>query len=80
MAPMIAERGAGRGNMAAGRDDTKGPKHWESVHVCPQCRFVINLKDLGLKGGATGVVICPQCEWSGPVEIHIVHREAAEQK
>jgi predicted RNA-binding Zn-ribbon protein involved in translation (DUF1610 family) len=36
-----------------------------SAHVCPQCGFAIDLKNLGLREGATGLVTCPKCDWSG---------------
>ncbi len=49
-----------------------------SAHVCPQCGFSIDLKDLGFRGSATGLVTCPKCEWSGPVTIGIVAKELAE--
>lgn len=49
-----------------------------SAHVCPQCGFSINLRDLGLRGGATGLVTCPQCDWSGPIEIQIIDKEPAD--
>jgi len=47
----------------------------QSVHTCPQCGFSINLKNIGLREGATGIVTCPKCEWTGPVEIQIVEKE-----
>jgi hypothetical protein len=56
--------------------DKKQPK--TSAHVCPQCGFSINLKYLGLRAGATGVVTCSKCDWSGPIEIQIVDRERAD--
>jgi ribosomal protein L37AE/L43A len=65
--------------MEPERQDSNEEKQWESAHVCPQCGFSISLKDLGLKGGATGVVTCPKCDWSGPVEIQIVDREPSGQ-
>jgi ssDNA-binding Zn-finger/Zn-ribbon topoisomerase 1 len=49
-----------------------------SAHVCPKCGFSIDLKDIGLRGGATGLVTCPKCDWSGPVTIGIVEREPAD--
>jgi predicted RNA-binding Zn-ribbon protein involved in translation (DUF1610 family) len=61
--------------MAAGLPDKGEPRRWESAHVCPQCGLSINLKDLGLRGGATGLVTCRKCDWSGPIEIRIVGRE-----
>jgi predicted RNA-binding Zn-ribbon protein involved in translation (DUF1610 family) len=47
-----------------------------SAHVCPQCGFAIALKDLGLRAGATGLVTCPECDWSGPVTIGIVPKDS----
>jgi predicted RNA-binding Zn-ribbon protein involved in translation (DUF1610 family) len=49
-----------------------------SVHVCPQCGFAINLKELGLRGGTTGLVTCPKCDWSGPVLIGTAEKEPAD--
>jgi hypothetical protein len=49
-----------------------------SAHVCPLCGFSVNLKDIGLKGGATGLVTCPNRDWSGPVTIETIEKEPAE--
>jgi predicted RNA-binding Zn-ribbon protein involved in translation (DUF1610 family) len=46
-----------------------------SAHVCPQCGFSVNLRDLGLRGGTTGLVTCPQCDWSGSIEIQIIEKK-----
>jgi hypothetical protein len=53
-----------------------GKKPKVSVHVCQRCRFSVNLKDIGLRGGATGFVTCLKCDWTGPIEIQIVDAEA----
>jgi predicted RNA-binding Zn-ribbon protein involved in translation (DUF1610 family) len=45
---------------------------WESVHVCPNCGHVINLAELDLRAITTGIVTCPSCDWSGPIEIQII--------
>jgi hypothetical protein len=50
-------------------------KQKASVHVCLHCGLSIELKNIGLRGGTTGLVTCPNCEWSGPVEIQIVDKE-----
>jgi predicted RNA-binding Zn-ribbon protein involved in translation (DUF1610 family) len=55
--------------------DNRRKKPKISAHMCPQCGFSVNLKDIGLMGGATGLVTCPNCDWSGPVEIRIVDKE-----
>ena len=47
-------------------------KHWESAHVCPKCTHILNLAEIDLKTITTGVVSCPNCDWSGPIEIRMV--------
>jgi hypothetical protein len=47
-------------------------QQWESVHVCPNCDYVINLADIDLRAITTGIVSCPGCEWAGKIEIQIV--------
>ncbi len=61
--------------MKAQQTDKRGKQRKISAHVCPQCGFTIDLKDLGFRGSATGLVSCPKCEWSGPVTIGIVPKE-----
>lgn len=51
-------------------------KLWESVHMCPQCRLAIRLDGIDLKAVTTGIIVCPRCERSGPIEIEIVERES----
>jgi hypothetical protein len=45
----------------------------------PRTRFpnssTINLEELGLRGGTTGLVTCPKCHWSEPIEIRIINKE-----
>jgi hypothetical protein len=53
--------------------DRKKPK--ASAHVCPRCGFSIDLKDIGLRVGTTGLATCPKCDWSEPLEIQIVDKE-----
>ena len=43
---------------------------WESVHVCPNCGFIINLAELDLQAVTAGIVTCPSCPWSGQIEAH----------
>jgi uncharacterized paraquat-inducible protein A len=45
---------------------------WESVHVCTQCSLVVRLSDLDLKAITTGLIECPRCHWTGPIEIEIL--------
>ena len=52
-------------------------KRLESAHVCPKCGFVLNLAEIDLKAATIGIVICPRCELSGPIEIQIVEHTAS---
>ncbi len=58
--------------MGIGSTIPQGGQSWESVHVCSNCRHVINLAELDLRAITTGIVICPKCDWSGQIEIQIV--------
>jgi hypothetical protein len=49
-----------------------------TVHLCPQCGYSIELKGLGLPGGATGFVTCRKYDWSPPIGIKIVDKESAD--
>jgi hypothetical protein len=76
----------GVGQMSSSGSDRKKPplstgvppfnledsKHWESVHICPKCGYKLNLSDIDLKGITTGIVSCPDCGRSGPIDIQIV--------
>jgi transcription elongation factor Elf1 len=54
-------------------EDIRGePPSWESVHVCPNCGRVINLAELDLIAITTGIVTCPNCDWSGQIEIQVI--------
>jgi ssDNA-binding Zn-finger/Zn-ribbon topoisomerase 1 len=55
-------------------------KHWWSVHVCPKCAFVTNLSEIDLKTVTTGIINCPRCDWSGPVEIKIAEVDEADEE
>lgn len=57
--------------------DASVRNNWESVHVCPKCGHILNLALVDLKAITTGIVDCPKCDWSGPIEIQIV--DTAEQ-
>jgi hypothetical protein len=61
--------------MEAQQPDEHRKKAKASVHLCPRCGFSIDLKDIGLRGAATGLITCPKCDWTAPVEIQIVDKE-----
>lgn len=52
------------------------PTKWNSAHVCPECAYPIDLEELGLRGSTTGLVTCPKCDRSGPIEIGVVSKDA----
>ena len=65
-----------------GPEPTKNSKNHKtpkaSVHLCPQCGFAMDLRRLGLPGGATGFATCPKCDWSAPIDMRIVEKDAAD--
>jgi ribosomal protein L37AE/L43A len=68
----------GENQMEARQPDADDSKQWESVHVCPQCGHVIRLKDIGLPETSTGIIACPECDWSGSIEIEIIEKKPKE--
>jgi predicted RNA-binding Zn-ribbon protein involved in translation (DUF1610 family) len=65
-------------SMSLQPPDTNGQKQWESVHQCPKCGHTLNLGEMDLRAISTGMIVCPRCEWSGPVRIEIVEPEDAD--
>jgi transcription elongation factor Elf1 len=55
------------------------PKKWDSVHKCPQCGHILKLDEIDLKAATTGIVICRNCDYSGPIEIQVIEREKPER-
>lgn len=45
---------------------------WRSVHSCPRCGHIVDLAEIDLRAVATGIIRCPNCDYSGPVTIEIV--------
>jgi hypothetical protein len=46
--------------------------------VCPECGFSIELKNIGLTEATTGLITCPECDWSGKIEIDIIEKNSTE--
>ena len=61
--------------MDADKHDKGEAKEWQSAHVCPQCGHAVALKDIGLMERSMGLITCPQCNWSGPVDIAVVEQK-----
>jgi hypothetical protein len=53
-------------------------KPLQSVHVCPQCGFPIDLQDIGLTEATTGLITCAKCDWSGQIAIEIIEKKPNE--
>lgn len=62
-------------SMSLQPPDTNDKTRWDSVHKCPQCGHAIKLSEIDLKAVTTGIVVCPNCDWSGQIEIQIIERE-----
>jgi predicted RNA-binding Zn-ribbon protein involved in translation (DUF1610 family) len=69
------DRGSEWGYMTNQPANRNGQKQWESVHQCPKCGHTVKLGEIDLRVIATGMIACPNCEWSGPVRIEVVERE-----
>jgi len=72
------DRGSEWGHMTNQPANRNGQKQWESVHQCPKCGHTLNLGEMDLRAISTGMIVCPRCEWSGPVRIEIVEPEDAD--
>jgi len=60
------------------RTECEDVKKWNSVHKCPQCGHILKLDEIDLKAVKTGIVVCPSCGLSGPIEIQVFEREKPE--
>ena len=60
--------------MAVDSADQHDGESWESVHIGPRCGHIINLAELDLTAITTGIVACPNCDWSGQIEIQIINQ------
>ncbi len=45
---------------------------WEHAHQCRKCGHVIRADSIDPKTITTGVITCPTCEMSGPINVKIV--------
>jgi len=64
--------------MEAEPRDKNERKEWKSAHVCSQCGFPIDLKNVGLVEATTGFITCPKCDWSGQIGIEIVEKKPSD--
>lgn len=48
---------------------------WDQVHQCHVCGHAVRLDHINLKIITAGVITCPKCESSGPVNVKIMDEE-----
>ena len=53
-------------------------KDWEHIHLCLKCGHTLNPDQIELGSIMLGVITCPKCEWSGPINLQIVERQNRE--
>jgi DNA-directed RNA polymerase subunit RPC12/RpoP len=66
--------------MSSQTPDRSQKEHWESAHVCLRCERIINLAEIDLMTVTTGIVACPNCDWSGPIEIRVMDGKLPKKK
>ena len=74
----IRHRDRERRMIGPQQPDKDKRKQWESAHVCPQCEFPIELRNIGLAETTTGLITCPKCDWSGQIAIEIIEKKPRE--
>lgn len=47
---------------------------WEHAHQCRKCGHLIPIDDIDSRTITTGVITCPKCEASGPINVAIVQK------
>jgi len=45
---------------------------WEHAHQCRKCGYVVAVDDIDPNVITLGVITCPKCETSGPINVAIV--------
>ena len=60
---------------------TATKEKWEHVYQCPQCGHIVKAEEIPRPAIISGVMTCPQCESSGPINVQIIrtnsHRGAS---
>jgi len=55
--------------------NTSEEKEWEHAHLCPKCGHILGPELIELNSIVLGVITCPKCEWSGPINLQIVQKK-----
>jgi hypothetical protein len=50
-------------------------KKWEHAHVCSKCGHILGPDLIELNSIVLGVITCPKCEWSGPINLQIIEKK-----
>jgi hypothetical protein len=58
-------------------NDIHAKGNWEHVHRCPTCEHIIAADEIPHSAIATGVITCPKCDYSGPINVQIVPEDSA---
>jgi hypothetical protein len=45
----------------------------EHTHQCKKCGHIVRGSEIDLKAISTGIITCPRCESSGPINIQILN-------
>ena len=45
----------------------------EHTHQCKKCGHIVRGSQIDLKAISTGIITCPRCESSGPINIQILN-------
>ena len=46
--------------------------YWDHVHQCGACGHAVRIDEIDLKIITAGVITCPKCESSGPINVQIM--------
>jgi predicted RNA-binding Zn-ribbon protein involved in translation (DUF1610 family) len=65
--------------MTSGPPQGSANGRWEHVHQCPQCRHIVRAEQIPRPAIISGVMTCPNCEWSGPINVQIVKRSSKDE-
>jgi hypothetical protein len=49
---------------------------WEHAHQCRRCGHVVRTDDIDPQVITVGVITCPKCEISGPINVAIVEMKS----
>lgn len=54
------------------QESTTAQIRWEHTHQCKKCGHVVPIDELDSRVITLGLITCPKCEISGPINVAIV--------